>query len=92
MSLGMDRYKYAAFTVAGTVTCSDGTPCVLHCLNITNTTAGTITVTEGTAAAAATIGVWLGGTMNSFRLDAELTGLQIVTDANIHGNVTYTLI
>jgi len=93
--IGNDRYKYGTFSVAGTVTLSDGTPCVLHCLNITDTTAGTVTILDGTYSTAttfATVGLHLGGTMGSFRYDAELgKGLQIITDADIKGNVTYTL-
>lgn len=93
MSLGQDRYSYGTFSVAGTVTLSGGTPCVLHCLNITDTTAGTVSVVNGTSAAAATVALIIGGTQNTYRMDAELsTGLSVITNANIKGNVTYTLI
>jgi len=93
MSLGTDRYKYGTFSVAGTITLSDGDPVVLHTLNITDTTAGTITVKDGTAAAASTVCVHVGGAAGSFRYDAEFgSGLVIVTNGSTKGNVTYTKI
>ena len=93
MSLGIDRYKYGTFSVAGTVNLSDGTPCVLHTLNITDTTAGTVTIKAGTAAASGTVALVVAGVAGSYRYDAEIgTGLSVVTVGNVKGCVTYTLI
>lgn len=94
MSVGIDRYKYGTFSVAGTVTLSSGTPGILHCLNIMDTTIGTVSVVNGTSSVAGTIALILAGTQNSYYMDAEFgsAGLSIVTTGNTKGNVTYTLI
>ena len=89
---GENGYTYESFSAAGTSTLSDGTPCVLHSLNITDTTAGTITVKVGTATTAATACVIVGGAANSFVFDTALPGLVIVRNGSTKGNVTYTLI
>ena len=94
MSVGPDVYNYATFSVAGTVTLSDGTPCILHSLSLTDTTTGTVTVRDGTLAAAATCMLILAGTQMTYGpLDMEIpNGLRIVTSGNTKGVVSYTLI
>jgi hypothetical protein len=94
MPVGTDRYKYGTFTTAGTITLSDGTPCVLHSLSLTDTTAGNITVKNGTTTTAATALLITAGTQMTYGpLDIELGGgLVVVTSGNTKGMIAYTLI
>ena len=85
------RYKYGTFSVAGTVAITPN-PVVLHTVNITDTTAGTVNVLAGTAVGSGTAAFIVGGVVGSFVMDAELTGLSIVTTGNVKGNVSYVVI
>ena len=85
------RYKYGTFSTAGTVNVT-ASPVVLHTITLTDTTAGNITILAGTAVGSGTAVLITAGTQNSYIIDAEMTGLSIVTSGNTKGNYTFVLI
>jgi hypothetical protein len=88
----VERFAYATISVAGTVNIATQSA-FLHSLNITDTTAGTLTIKNGTAAASGTVGLHLGGAVDSFIYDVVCgSGISVVTAGNIKANVSYAII